>query len=132
MEEKEVWEQVLKLWKRMSEIPDCKVYEYQSKFKARILSEFKARILKELEMPPMPSSCPFCNEYYYDDGITSNSCHGCPINYGDSDTYCLYHTPYSQWSEHMSNSNEHSQRLAKNFYDWLKEKYAEKFEVLDD
>jgi hypothetical protein len=102
MKDEKDWEIALSLWKRLSEKEDQpNLYSYLP---------IKERTLTELGYPEMKFSCPFCEKYYR----YSNECDGCPISYG-SLRGCVKHTPYKEYSDEI----EHSQLLAKKFYEYL-------------
>lgn len=126
MNKEEVWERVLALWKRQSEIPDMNLRHLEfSDYEHSLQSRFKNSILEELGYTRCESGCPFCEEYYhiYDDNI--RECHNCPISFGVR-LNCAFDSPYADWSNSITFLDRHNQDLAKAFYEWLKEKHEDR------
>lgn len=101
MNDKEMWNYALQLWKRIASMPNESISNQ---------TDFKDKISLELGLPKFRCGCSFCEKYFKDD------CDGCPI----SERHimgCLDYTPYKEWTYKV-----HDQELAKAFYEYLREK----------
>ena len=98
------WQETLTLWKRMSEIPDCKIESG---------SLFKKRILSKLGICNRQHGCPLCDRFWCK--------RDCPLGDCSNEATPCYSTPYADWETYI-HEGWHSQERAKKFYDFLLKK----------